>query len=103
MTLRRLRLISLVATVSLLALLSVLAVLAAVERARSRAASVPAPLAVGTELQRPRPVPDVQLIDVRGRRFSLAAWRGKWVVLAPSMTLCAEVCPMTTGALMQLR
>jgi cytochrome oxidase Cu insertion factor (SCO1/SenC/PrrC family)/thiol-disulfide isomerase/thioredoxin len=102
-TLRRIRLISLAAALSLLALLSVLGVLAAVERARSHAASVPAPLAVGTELQRPRPVPDVQLIDLRGRRFSLTAWRGKWVVLAPSMTLCTAVCPMTTGALMQLR
>jgi protein SCO1 len=66
------------------------------------AAGAPAPLAVGTALERPRPVPAVQLIGENGRPASLSQWRGKWVVLAPSMTLCHEVCPMTTAALMQL-
>ena len=63
---------------------------------------VPAPLAIGTELQKPRPVPSVPLIDEHGKPFSLSRWRGKWVILAPSMTLCHEVCPLTTGALMEL-
>jgi cytochrome c biogenesis protein CcmG/thiol:disulfide interchange protein DsbE len=66
-------------------------------------AQVPAPLAVGTALQRPRPVPAVRLIDAQGQPFSTTAWRGKWVVLAPSLTLCHEVCPMTTVALDQIR
>ncbi len=44
----------------------------------------------------------MQLIDEQGKPFSLSQWRGKWVVLAPSLTLCHEVCPMTTGALTQL-
>jgi cytochrome c biogenesis protein CcmG/thiol:disulfide interchange protein DsbE len=66
---------------------------------RSAAAEVPAPLAIGTALQRPRPVPTMQLVDARGKPFSTRRWRGKWVVLAPSMTLCHEVCPMTTAAL----
>ncbi len=102
-TRRRLRLIAISGTLSLLALLSVLAVLARLQSGQSNSASdVPAPLAVGTELQRPRLVPHVQLIDEQGRRVSLSSWRGKWVVLAPSMTLCDEVCPMTTGALTQL-
>jgi cytochrome oxidase Cu insertion factor (SCO1/SenC/PrrC family)/thiol-disulfide isomerase/thioredoxin len=70
---------------------------------RTVGARVPAPLAVGTELQRPRPVPSIQLIDEQGKPFSTAQWRGKWVVLAPSMTLCHEVCPMTTAALDQIR
>ena len=65
-------------------------------------AEVQAPLAIGTELQRPRSVPDVPLVDADGHRTSLARWRGKWVVLAPSLTLCHEVCPITTGALIQL-
>ena len=47
-------------------------------------------------------MPSVQLIDEHGKPFSLSQWRGKWVILAPSMTLCHEVCPMTTGALMEL-
>jgi protein SCO1 len=70
---------------------------------RAAGAQVPAPLAVGTALERPRPVPAIQLVDDQGRPFSTAQWRGRWVVLAPSMTLCHEVCPMTTAALDQIR
>jgi protein SCO1/2 len=69
---------------------------------RQAAAEVPAPLAVGTELQRPRAIPDVRLVDQTGAPASFSRWRGRWVVLAPSLTLCHEVCPMTTAALMQL-
>ena len=65
-------------------------------------AGVPAPLAAGTALERPRPVPPIRLVEGTGRAISLAAFRGKWVILAPSLTLCHEVCPMTTGVLMQL-
>lgn len=58
-------------------------------------------LAVGVRVdRRPPPIP---LRDARGHRTSLAALRGRWVVLAPSMTLCHQVCPITTGALMDLR
>ena len=63
---------------------------------------MPAPLAIGTELQVPRPVPSVPLIASNGKPAALSQWRGKWVILAPSMTLCHEVCPLTTGALMEL-
>jgi protein SCO1/2 len=42
------------------------------------------------------------LIDAHGHAVSLQTWRGKWVVLAPSLTLCHEVCPMTTSALTAL-
>lgn len=102
-TLRRLRWITIAAGLVLLAALIVLTVLARVGAQPSPAASsAPAPLAVGTALQRPPRVPPFVLIDERGKPFSTASWHGKWVVLAPSMTLCHEVCPMTTGALMQL-
>src|SRR5437763_2514773 len=88
----------------LVALLAALAVLATVEKGQSSPAnsSVPAPLATGTALSQPLKVPAVQLIDEQGRPFSFSQWRGKWVVLAPSLTLCHEVCPMTTGTLTQL-
>jgi cytochrome oxidase Cu insertion factor (SCO1/SenC/PrrC family)/thiol-disulfide isomerase/thioredoxin len=33
----------------------------------------------------------------------LAAFRGRYTVLAPSLTLCHEVCPLTAGALTELR
>src|SRR5436305_15236294 len=88
----------------LVALLAALAVLATVEKGQSSPASssVPAPLATGTALSQPRKVPPIELIDDQGKPFSLSQWRGKWVVLAPSLTLCHEVCPMTTGALTEL-
>ncbi|HTT28894.1 MAG TPA: SCO family protein [Solirubrobacteraceae bacterium] len=104
MSLARLRLISAVGAVVVLVLLVVLSLLARldVKKAAAPVAQVPAPLAIGTELQRPRPVPALTLTDEQGKPFSLSAWRGKWVVLAPSMTLCHEVCPMTTATLMEL-
>lgn len=50
-----------------------------------------------------RLVPAMALRTVQGRRTSLADMRGKVVVLAPSMTLCHEICPMTTGAFMAMQ
>lgn len=103
-SLARLRLISLIGLGAVLVLLVVLALLARLEIKPDPTASaeLPAPLAIGTELQKPRPVASVPLIDAEGKPVSLSQWRGKWVILAPSMTLCHEVCPMTTGALMEL-
>jgi cytochrome oxidase Cu insertion factor (SCO1/SenC/PrrC family) len=49
-----------------------------------------------------RPVPNVPLLDERGRHVSLADFRGKIVVLSPVLTLCHEVCPLTTGAFMSM-
>lgn len=101
--LNRVRLALTVAAAAMAAVVLALA-LAAPRRSQSAAtAGVPAPLAVGIELQRPRPIPPVRLIDERGNPLGLSAWRGKWVILAPSMTLCHEVCPMTTGVLTQVR
>jgi cytochrome oxidase Cu insertion factor (SCO1/SenC/PrrC family) len=45
-----------------------------------------------------RQVPLLPLRNEHGRRTSLAALRGKVVVLTPFLTLCHEVCPLTTGA-----
>jgi cytochrome oxidase Cu insertion factor (SCO1/SenC/PrrC family)/thiol-disulfide isomerase/thioredoxin len=47
--------------------------------------------------------PAVHLVDARGRPTTLRSFRGRWVVVAPSMTLCHEVCPLTTAALLRLR
>jgi cytochrome oxidase Cu insertion factor (SCO1/SenC/PrrC family)/thiol-disulfide isomerase/thioredoxin len=63
---------------------------------------VPAPLAAGDPLYGSKPLPAIPLINEYGQKTSLAAYRGKFVVFAPAMTLCAEVCPMTTGSLMSL-
>jgi protein SCO1/2 len=50
-----------------------------------------------------KPLADVALLDEHGARTSLAAFRGRYLVLAPSLTLCHEVCPLTTGALMRVQ
>jgi cytochrome oxidase Cu insertion factor (SCO1/SenC/PrrC family)/thiol-disulfide isomerase/thioredoxin len=86
--------------------LVVLEVLSGHENSRSSAATdraVPAPFAIGTNLTRPKRVPNFHLIDTQGKPASLSDMRGKWIVLAPSMTLCREVCPMTTGVLQELK
>jgi cytochrome oxidase Cu insertion factor (SCO1/SenC/PrrC family)/thiol-disulfide isomerase/thioredoxin len=81
------------------------AILALGLKDRSGARALPfavasAPLPVGSELE--RAVPHMSLIGEDGRPTSLGAFRGRWLLIAPSMTLCHEVCPMTTGALIQL-
>ena len=68
---------------------------------RSSSPRVSAAVAGGTTID--KPLADVPLLDEQGHRTSLAAFRGRYVVLAPSLTLCHEVCPLTTGALMQLQ
>jgi protein SCO1/2 len=50
-----------------------------------------------------RPAPNVSLTDEHGRAVSLRAFRGTVVVLAPTLTLCHEVCPITSGALEQIQ
>ncbi len=104
MTLRRTRRIALLGAAVVAGLLLVASLLTARRGAGTAGGSagsslVPAPLAVGTALQQPRHVPPLGLVDEHGRPTSLAALRGRWVVLVPSMTLCHEVCPMTTGVL----
>jgi protein SCO1/2 len=99
-----LRRFAIAGTAALVALLAALAILSRVESnsQTTAATSVPAPVATGTALPHPRKLPSLTLIDEQGKPFSFSQWRGKWIVLAPSLTLCHEVCPMTTGALTEL-
>ncbi len=50
-----------------------------------------------------RRVPALPLVDERGGTTSLAAFHGRVVVMAPFLTLCHELCPLTTGAFQALR
>jgi protein SCO1/2 len=83
----------------LVALLCAVALLAAAlvwTNARaSGGGSHPDPVA-GTRLD--RPLPPLTLVDEQGRTVSVDAWRGKIVVIAPFLSLCNELCPITTGA-----
>ncbi len=104
MSLPKIRRVLIAASVVLVLLLVAASVLATVNHEHARGnADVQAPLAVGTALQRAKLVPGVHLIGADGRSTSLRAYRGHWIVLAPSMTLCQEVCPVTTGTLNELQ
>jgi protein SCO1/2 len=50
-----------------------------------------------------RTVPSLPLQSESGRTTSLAAYRGRIVVLAPFLTLCHEVCPLTTAAFQRMQ
>lgn len=50
-----------------------------------------------------RLVPAQRLTSATGGTMSLRSLRGRVVVLAPSLTLCHEVCPLTTGAFIAMR
>jgi protein SCO1/2 len=56
----------------------------------------------GVVQDRPVQVESVPLINEHGQATSLAADRGKYVVLAPFLTLCQDECPLVTGAFFAL-
>ena len=45
-----------------------------------------------------RSIPTIPLVSSSGTATSLAAYRGKYVVMAPFLTLCQDECPLVTGA-----
>ena len=47
-------------------------------------------------------VPAIPLLDQWGRTTSLAAFRGKYIVLANFLTLCQDECPLVTGAFLSM-
>jgi protein SCO1 len=50
-----------------------------------------------------RDIPNVQLISSSGAATSLAAYRGKDIVMAPFLSLCQDECPLVTGAFIALQ
>jgi protein SCO1/2 len=65
----------------------------------------PPAASVGTSFDRavPASVSSIPLVDQQGRATDLAALRGRVVVLVPFLTSCQEVCPITTGVLLQVQ
>ncbi len=57
----------------------------------------------GTVFRQARQVPTTPLVNQDGQHVSLASFRGKYVVLAPFLTLCQEECPLTTGVFQELQ
>ena len=50
-----------------------------------------------------RAIPDIPLISSAGTATSLAAYRGKYIVMAPFLSLCQDECPLITGAFIALQ
>lgn len=48
-------------------------------------------------------VPDIPLITSTGASTSLAAYRGKYIVMANFLSLCQDECPLVTGAFIALQ
>lgn len=57
---------------------------------------VPGPPSASQGIVQNRVVPSIPLVNQRDVPMTLASFRGKTVVLAPMLTLCQEVCPLTT-------
>ncbi len=63
----------------------------------------PAPPPASQGIVQDRPIPDIPLISSSGAATSLAAYRGKYVVMAPFLSLCQDECPLVTGAFIALQ
>lgn len=83
----------------------ILVLLAAYELFQHRASKHigASPAVVVTGVAQDRPMPNVALTTASGRATSLAALRGKVVVLAPFATQCSAGCASTISAFSQLR
>jgi len=75
-----------------------LAILAGCGTAGSHSTSSAAPPAITADRAVPASIADLPLTDQHEATTSLAAYRGKVLVLAPFLTSCQEECPLTTGA-----
>ena len=60
--------------------------------------------AIGTpvHLAVPAALRHLRLTNQDGKPVTLASWPGRTVLLVPFLTLCQDVCPMTTGNLLQV-
>lgn len=60
---------------------------------------------LGTTIHHPVPIAvrRLPLTNQRGQRVDLASWPGRTVMLVPFLTLCQDVCPLTTGNLLAVQ
>ena len=63
----------------------------------------PAPPPASQGIVQNRSIPDIPLISSPGAATSLAAYRGKYIVMAPFLSLCQDECPLITGAFIALQ
>ena len=70
----------------------------------SSGSSASEPAAYGTVIDKPVPssLRQLPLTNQHDQKVDLASWPGKTVVLVPFLTLCSDICPFTTGNLVQV-
>lgn len=58
----------------------------------------------GTSIDQPVPaaLEKLPMTNQRGEKVTLDSFKGKTVMLVPFLTLCADICPFTTGILLQV-
>ncbi len=86
-----------------LALLLALLCLSPVLAACGSAGGAPPPPPASQGIVQDRAIPSIPLISSSGASTSLAAYRGKYIVMAPFLTLCQDECPLVTGAFIALQ
>jgi protein SCO1/2 len=72
--------------------------------ANSTAAASGGTAGPGTIIAKPVPASllHMPLTDQYDRRITLASFRGRTILLVPFLTLCQDVCPLTTGNLLEV-
>ncbi len=68
----------------------------------SSSASEPDAFGTVIDQQVPNRLRRLPLTNQHDQRVDLASWPGKTVVLVPFLTLCSDICPLTTGNLVQV-
>ena len=75
----------------------------AVLLASCSSSSAPGPPPASLGIVQNRAVPSIPLVNQYNAPVTLASYRGKTVLLAPMLTLCQEVCPLTTENLLLIQ
>jgi len=86
-----------------LTLLVVLLCISPVLDACGSSSADPSPPPASQGIVQNRAIPNIPLISSAGTATSLAAFRGKYVVMAPFLSLCQDECPLVTGAFIALQ
>lgn len=65
-------------------------------------AAPPPSVGESTDITVPAAIRNLPLVTQNGRHTSLAAYQGRSVMIADFMTLCEDICPMTTANMMSI-
>lgn len=81
--------------------LALVALIAGVVVSKLQSVPAPAPAISATVLPKPRPLPNITLIDNKGRPLTPTSLKGKWTLVFFGYTNCPDVCPAALTVLQQ--